>query len=618
MIEVKEITNKHTNKSKSEEILSKPAVIDAKASLSFTEEMKGYITEGETDYDAGYRTGESAETFIKFRLTISIDDVNRFITDAAHEAPAAGVVSCESLWGDSEVEKGIFNLFVDTENPTVKHMLYRLYFSDAEGPLTLSGHKLIRDDPGFDVWEDTTTLFTKIFRGHVSTEEEARAEVYAAGIMHIYMLDFLKQLSTFRVDAPRLSDRAQALSAFGKFFVGTLWDIYISRVPQPSENGNGDKPGLAAQGGKDAVGNGRAVPLFTLEGVKDAEVSTHYFSTEDKLGLSMLRFNRAACDDVVLIIHGLTTSSDMFIMPEHYNLVSYLLDNGFTDVWCLDYRMSNRFPYNLAPHRFNMDDIALFDYPAALAKIREQIGNRRLHVICHCLGAVSFTMSLFGKAVDNITSVIANSAALTPRVPGWSKIKLNVAPFLVEFIVGFPYINTRWSEDPGITRGKVFNKVVSLFHRECDVPACHMLSMMWGTGWPALYSHENLHDVTHHRGGDLYGGTSMHYYRHVRRMYKAGRAVKYAPKEQKYNRLPDDYLQHARDIETPVLFMTGGNNRVFTDSNVHCYNELEQLTPGRHQLHVFPNYGHQDVFMGKNCHLDIFPRMLQFLNEHRF
>jgi cholesterol oxidase len=46
--------------------------------------------------------------------------------------------------------------------------------------------------------------------------------------------------------------------------------------------------------------------------------------TADKLSLSLLRFLRAPCDDVVVILHGLTTSSDMFTMPEHYNLVQYL------------------------------------------------------------------------------------------------------------------------------------------------------------------------------------------------------------------------------------------------------------------------------------------------------
>lgn len=360
----------------------------------------------------------------------------------------------------------------------------------------------------------------------------------------------------------------------------------------------------------------REIALYTLEGVKDADVTAHYYSTEDKLGLSMLRFRRAACDDAVLVIHGLTTSTDMFIMPEHNNLVSALLDRGYTDVWCLDYRMSNRHPYNLRPHRHTMDDIALFDYPPALARIRQASTPKRLHVICHCLGAVSFTMSLFAGAVNGVTSVVANSAALTPRVPAWSLFKLTVAPFLVEYVFGFPYLDTRWSEVPGLTMGKLFNKVASLFHQECSVPACHMLSLMWGAGHPALYSHKNLHDVTHRRSGDLYGGTHVHYYRHVRKMVQVGQAVKFLPNDPKYQALPDDYFTRAPRVETPILFTTGSNNNVFRNSNIVCHERLEKLVPGRHELAVFDGYGHQDVFMGKDVARDIFPRMFSFLDKH--
>ncbi|MGH8900079.1 MAG: alpha/beta fold hydrolase [Egibacteraceae bacterium] len=361
----------------------------------------------------------------------------------------------------------------------------------------------------------------------------------------------------------------------------------------------------------------REIPLYTLEGVKDAKISTHYFATEDKLGLSMLRFQREEAGEAILIIHGLTTSTDMFIMPEHYNLVSYLLDHGFTDVWCLDFRMSNRHSYNLFKTRYNMDDIALFDYPPAFEVIRQHVGDRPIHVICHCLGSVSFMMSLFGKAVDGVTSVISNSVALTPRVPKWSHVKLRFAPFLIEYLLGFPYFNPRWREDPGFTRGEMVSRLVSAFHRECDVPACHMLSIMWGTGWPALYNHDNLEDVTHWRGGDLYGAVSMHYYRHVRKMVEAGNAVKYDPEDPTYGRLPDDYFTYATEIETPVLFVTGDKNHVFANSNIVCYERLEQLVPGRHELQVFDGYGHQDPFMGKNCHQDIFPRFVQFLEKHR-
>ena len=362
----------------------------------------------------------------------------------------------------------------------------------------------------------------------------------------------------------------------------------------------------------------RKIALYTLEGVRNCDISTHYFSTPDGLGLSLLRFCKAPCNDVVMIIHGLTTSTDMFIMPEqHKNLVTYLHESGYTDVWCLDCRMSNRHSYNLTRHRYTMDDVALFDYPPALQLIRGVVGaNPRIHVIGHCLGAVSFTMGLFGGVIKGVRSVIANSAALTLRVPTWSKFKLHVAPFLMEKIINEPYVSPKWGEEPGWTPGKITSRIVDLFHRECDVPACHMLSFMWGAGNPALYSHDNLLDVTHERARDLFGATAPHYYRHVLKMVKAGHAIKYDPSNQALATLPDDYFERVRLIETPVLFLAGKQNHVFANSNVVCHQEMEKMVPGVHKLHQFDGYGHQDVFMGKNVHIDIFPHIVEFLREH--
>jgi cholesterol oxidase len=140
---------------------------------------------------------------------------------------------------------------------------------------------------------------------------------------------------------------------------------------------------------------------------------------------------------------------------------------------------------------------------------------------------------------------------------------------------------------------------------------------MWGSGRPALYEHRNLDPRTHRRVRDLFGGTSVHYYRHVRAMVRAGRAVKYDPDDPRYATLPDDYLLHARDVETPILFLTGDRNRVFTNSNDVCWARLEALVPGRHRLVVLPGYGHQDVFMGRRAHLDVFPHILRFLEAQR-
>src|SRR5436190_10371421 len=422
-------------------VASAPVAL-SQTSIAFTEEMKGYITFGETDYDRGFRQGKKDNNFFMFHLTITAEDVTRFVTDRHHEAGAVGWVRCPSLGKDMVVEKGIFNLFTGEAGPLLKHMSYRLFFThETEGKLTMSGFKIIQDDRDHDVWHDTTTLFTHLYRGHVMPEGESTAQVFASGIIQIYFFDFLKQLTTFRTTGPTAGERNQAREKFSQLFFGSLWEVYGVREAL------GQKPAILVkeyEGGEDH--SEREIPLYTLEGVKNAAHETIGFNTEDKLGLSFERFKRADCDDVVMIVHGLTTSTDMFVMPEHYNLVSYLLDHGFTDVWSLDFRMSNRHNYNLSTHRMTMDDIALFDYPAALQTMRERIGpDKRVHVICHCLGAVSFTMSLFVKAVTGITSVIANSAALTPRVPRWSQLKLTLAPNVVEYLLGYPYLNPRWS-----------------------------------------------------------------------------------------------------------------------------------------------------------------------------
>jgi pimeloyl-ACP methyl ester carboxylesterase len=359
----------------------------------------------------------------------------------------------------------------------------------------------------------------------------------------------------------------------------------------------------------------KLIPRFTLDGVRDADVTMHPFTTEDGLGLYMTRFHRAESDDVVLLLHGLTASSDMFIMPEHRNLVGYLLDEGFGDVWTLDFRMSSRFPYDCETHRYTFDDIAHYDFPAALAQLRRHIGDRRVHVVAHCTGAIAFSMSLFGGAVDGITSFTTNSVSLTPRPPAWSRVKLALGPGAQEYVLGLPFVDPRFGHAPPFTRGWLLSRLVSLFHRECSVRSCHLASFMWGSGHPALYEHDNLLPVTHERMADLLSATGPHYYRHVRKMVRAGHAVKYDPSDPRHADLPDDYLANAAEITTPILFIAGDHNHVFPDANAFCYGLLEKITPGLHELEILPGYGHIDPFIGKNAHVDVFPKIVDFLKR---
>jgi cholesterol oxidase len=195
------------------------------ASVRFTEEMKGYLDFEETDYERAFEAGKAVRRKLMFHLTITADDVDRFVADPHHEASVAGWVECKALGGRRRVEGGHFNLFVDQDGDgRHKRMYYRLFFRDGSGhPLTLVGFKEVRDDPGFDVWSDTSTLYTRILAGHVAPEEEPGAEVLATAILRILPHDFAKQLTTFRVDPVR---RVDALGRFGSLFAGSLWKSY--------------------------------------------------------------------------------------------------------------------------------------------------------------------------------------------------------------------------------------------------------------------------------------------------------------------------------------------------------------------------------------------------------
>lgn len=205
-------------------------VHEAQTALQFTEVMKGFVSFGELDYDISYRQGRQAGKNLLLHLQIEIQGVNRFVTHPDHLANVSGYVEGSALGGRLSVEKGWFNLFVDEGDPLCKYMRYRLFLIGTDDALiTLVGYKEIKDDPGIDIWMDTTTLYTQLLAGHVLPTEEA-PKVMASGILRNHLTDFLKLLTTFRIEGPTLADRSAALARFGRLFMGKLWDVYAREV----------------------------------------------------------------------------------------------------------------------------------------------------------------------------------------------------------------------------------------------------------------------------------------------------------------------------------------------------------------------------------------------------
>lgn len=583
-----------------------------KFSLEFTETMDGHVefdssqTKWPLDRSDYSNAQEKNIQELSFKLTILVDDMEKFQNDENLLANAIGTVYCDKLGGELKVITGKFNLFVKPESSTnsnaAKEMHYTLFFNDKDGnPYTFYGFKVVEKEDWSDVWNETTTLYTSLWKGH-SDYSENRPDLVAIGILRLTLMDFMNQLKTFKMSGGDIIDKTKTLTDFMGVFAGKLWESYAPTVF-----------------GTDSFRwNEHIYPVNTTEGVKGCTTELIPINTKDGLTISLQRFKKSESKDVVLLLHGLTTSTDMYIMPETYNLTSYLHDHGLTDVWSLDWRGSGRFTYNLIPNRYTVDHVAKYDIPAAIDHLKQNLPEgTNIHVICHCVGSIGLLSSVAAGYTKGLKSIISNSVSLTPKIPFMSKLKLFFAPAIIEYIFGYPYLSPKMPYMPGPGFGKWIHYMEKLLRKECNEPACHMVSFMWGWGFPAAYLHKNLSPVTHRRLVDLFGGVGVHWYRHLRKMAYKNEALPYK-KEDEFFEGPSSYLNNLSEVKLPpTLLFSGDKNLIFPGSNKLCTQVINEKFPDQPvQYMEFPEYGHQDVFMGENCYNDIFPSLVKFIKEN--
>ena len=197
--------------------------------IKFTETMRGHLAPGDhEDYIQAEKTGKRLGDKLCFTVTIHIDDLAAFLHDDRHEARLSGTVEAPRFAGSVAIEDGRFNLFVEESGR--KRMRYSMTFKDQYGsPHRLDGLKDVHNDPGFDIWSDTTTLFTRLYR-----LDPPQETAIGAGILRIRPIDLIPQLRSMRAtNAANPAEGASALVSFGRFFFGRLWDEYKSSLRPP-------------------------------------------------------------------------------------------------------------------------------------------------------------------------------------------------------------------------------------------------------------------------------------------------------------------------------------------------------------------------------------------------
>jgi hypothetical protein len=195
---------------------------DEPVGISFRETMAGPFALGETDPRTGAAKGKAAGTTLAMHATVTVYDVDRFIADKQHAGSITGEIDFPPFGKGIPSTNGVFNLFAPSDDKKLKYMVYELGIVHQGKSYYLAGKKEVRDDAGFDLLNDTTTLYTKLHEG-----PDATGAIVGAGVLTLDMGDFAKLLSTVRpVGTSSVVDGAAAVTKFATFFSGQLAQIY--------------------------------------------------------------------------------------------------------------------------------------------------------------------------------------------------------------------------------------------------------------------------------------------------------------------------------------------------------------------------------------------------------
>ena len=211
------------------------------------------------------------------------------------------------------------------------------------------------------------------------------------------------------------------------------------------------------------------------------------------MGLRLTRYQGGSKGPVVLA-HGLGVSSRIFSLDTvEPNLVEYLAAHGY-DVWLLDYRTSIELP--ASEGLCSGDDIARYDFPAAVAAVREISGADTVQVVAHCFGSTAFTKAMLGGWLTGVRSAVCSQVSAHLNAPLRTRVKAGLhLPGLLralgaDSLTAYTDRDANWSD-------RFFDDMLRLYpiqaEERCNSPICHRITFLYGM----LFEHDQLNAATH-------------------------------------------------------------------------------------------------------------------------
>jgi pimeloyl-ACP methyl ester carboxylesterase len=322
------------------------------------------------------------------------------------------------------------------------------------------------------------------------------------------------------------------------------------------------------------------------------------FTAGDGMPLNLIRIRGESppTKGPVVLVHGAGVRGDLFRPPVDENLVDYLVKQGY-DVFLENWRASIDVPKNA----WTLDQAAVHDHPAAVKKILEVTGQQDVKAIVHCQGSTSFMMAAAAGLLPNVSTIVSNAVSLHPEVPKMSEVKLDLmAPVLHWFTDS---LNPQWGRKAEGVVPRVVDWLVQVTHPEDDSPVGKQISFTYGAGPHALWDPRHLNPATKEWLTHEFGSVPSTFFEQMDKSVDAGKMVSTG----ETGKLPKVFGEGPPQMRARVALIAGENNNVFLpESQRNSYAYLKKYKPDT-TLHVLKDYGHLDVFMGKDAARDVFP-----------
>lgn len=577
----------------------------------FTEIMHGYISMGSEigDFALSERVGKGSSCAMRIFLTIELcrrrgkklrePSSSRMLTciDLQYQGTCTGTISCYALSRATlKIVDGTVDFFTPLEeNAESSAISYHLRLLSVEGiQYRLEGHKLIDSKITFSVrktWEATTTVNVNITRLDGTN--------VGAGAVHISLLDFKKQMRTFRTTRVFQISLIVTLMWFLLSFVYHISLFFFRpfvhmRFPQIPTKATDSKqpPSISCN-------------ITTSDGVQ-VRLDTYDPIPIQKAGEPGPNSNLSP----VLVLPGVTgvgAMHNLFSLPFlRCNMVEYFTQRGYR---C--YALTPRWGSGpTVAQKSTVFDCRL-DVAAALAYIRDR-ERQKPYVVAHCQGSVALCMGLLDGTIQSsqLLGVTANSVFMNQVFGYWNSLKGRTTLLIQLYVLlagnYFPIVTS--------VKSVLFQRLLDTLLRFypvghpkdlCTSTACRRTSFAFGLLW----NHENLDMDLHDNIHQFFAGTHTKLMKQVVRSGTRGVCLD----NDSCTLLTAENLQRLQGL--PILFVTGTENQVFSpESTLKDYELLRRQFGERlYRRFLAEGYGHLDPIMGKHAAEDVYWRIFAHL-----